>query len=526
MTWILTKTDSFHTGEEQGLTIDIVLSIPAGAVILGRCCDFGNGLLSDEGDEISRHQECEEQLKVVDWAQRRAVSSGCYFHSSISSVRPYRVSHDRPSRSGTWLVSWRRESRNGQFPYIDRIWVEINQIKFSTLPKGEEKAILRHKSIDEGFKDIAWHYNVEAGFHRMGVWRHAGESYNALPVLTEAKRTVEVIGKIEPRGYFDMSKVLGSKTFTRHFVVDCMEVSSSGGDKATLSDENESRGDFQGGSSSLNDFVEYIGIIRGDIGRAVRNAFPSSHDMTLLRWLRGKVKDPFANVFFIGPSSSSDSGSESLPDSGLSPELRSDAICPDQEGWGEGCGQGCRVDGDTSTTHEGGSYLRKTSSEGRFRCQERRARSFKGKEAMPPPKRIKSNRGGDQCSRSHIRVGDFISAGQQSWIRSFYDVKRHYGAKAESRLVELGEQAARPRAELDRSEGVARLEAKVAKLTSKLVQAKKLAIEEFKSFEDFKYPNLGIDMASMEMDASFAEEEEVKEGEKEVGNEGRAGPAS
>ena len=93
---------------------------------------------------------------------------------------------------------------------------------------------------------------------------------------------------------------------------------------------------------------------------------------------------------------------------------------------------------------------------------------------------------------------------------------------------------------------MARLEAEVAGLTSKLAQAKELAIKEFKSLEDFKitvmdstatyfsegfefckrklfhqFPNLGIDVANMKMDAGFAEE-----GEKEVGNEGEANLAS
>ncbi|GFZ00929.1 hypothetical protein Acr_14g0005640 [Actinidia rufa] len=122
--------------------------------------------------------------------------------------------------------------------------------------------------------------------------------------------------------------------------------------------------------------------------------------------------------------------------------------------------------------------------------------------------------------------------------------------KVEGQLAELGEQAATIGAELkDKSEAVARLEAEVAELTSKLFQAKKLAIEEFKSSDDFKvavtdsaatyfgkdfefckrqllhqHPNLGINVASMEMDANFfeEEEEEAKESEKEMGNEGEA----
>ena len=51
------KIGSFHAGEEQGLAIDIALSVP------DRYCDSRNGLLSDES---ARHQEWEERLEVVD----------------------------------------------------------------------------------------------------------------------------------------------------------------------------------------------------------------------------------------------------------------------------------------------------------------------------------------------------------------------------------------------------------------------------------------------------------------------------
>ncbi|GFY97730.1 hypothetical protein Acr_12g0002710 [Actinidia rufa] len=102
--------------------------------------------------------------------------------------------------------------------------------------------------------------------------------------------------------------------------------------------------------------------------------------------------------------------------------------------------------------------------------------------------------------------------------------------------------------DLDKSETTARLEAKVAELTSKLALAKKLAIEEFKSSNNFKevftdstvtyfgkgfefykrqlfhqYPNLDVDVASMEMDADLAKEEEAaRAGEKEEDSEGKA----
>ncbi|GFZ00417.1 hypothetical protein Acr_14g0000530 [Actinidia rufa] len=102
--------------------------------------------------------------------------------------------------------------------------------------------------------------------------------------------------------------------------------------------------------------------------------------------------------------------------------------------------------------------------------------------------------------------------------------------KAESQLVELGEQTAKSGAELkDKFKAMARLEAEVAELTRKLALAKKLILEDFKSSDDFKdavtHPNVGVDMASMKMDADLVEKEEVANmGEKKDDNEGEAIP--
>ena len=184
-----------------------------------------------------------------------------------------------------------------------------------------------------------------------------------------------------------------------------LEVSSSGRDNATSGNEGEFRGDFQGGGSSRSDSIEYLGVIRGDIGRVVRNAFPDTPDMTLLRRLGGKVDDPFMNLFPKGSSSSSDSKSESLSDFGLPPELRSDGIAfklvihfffrgltfvfytalssrvspftPTKKA-GEKVTTKDGVNGDTSPTTKGGCHLRKTSSGGRPCSQERQIGPLKG----------------------------------------------------------------------------------------------------------------------------------------------------
>lgn len=104
-----------------------------------------------------------------------------------------------------------------------------------------------------------------------------------------------------------------------------MEISSSGGDNINVISGDE--GEFCGHSpSSSENSVEYLGVIKGDVGRIVRKAFPDIPDRTLLRWLGGKIEGSFTNLSPIVPDSSSDSRSESMSDSELPPELRSDGI--------------------------------------------------------------------------------------------------------------------------------------------------------------------------------------------------------
>ncbi|GFS38730.1 hypothetical protein Acr_00g0059090 [Actinidia rufa] len=72
-------------------------------------------------------------------------------------------------------------------------------------------------------------------------WGTPGKSCNKLPTLSEvdAKRMEAVFGKIEPGGYFEVSKVLNSRTFKRHFAGGCSAFSTSGGDNTTSGDEGK-----------------------------------------------------------------------------------------------------------------------------------------------------------------------------------------------------------------------------------------------------------------------------------------------
>ncbi|GFS45589.1 hypothetical protein Acr_00g0096950 [Actinidia rufa] len=378
----------------------------------------------------------------------------------------------------------------------------------------------------------------------------------------DAKRTEEVLGKIEPRGYFEVSKVLGSRTFQKHFAAGCTALSTSGGDNTASGEE----GEFITREGS----VEYLGVIRRDIGGVIRRAHPGIPDETLLRWLGGKVKDPFTNLL---------SGT-----SGSTMSARGKA----------------KAEKATKTTAKpptkGVVIREKRTREGDPLIEIGEPDASKGKEAVPPPppKRFKSNRGatnargratgagtsshggdvgsefhvgcfccsevahgGDSCFRQgggrpivRERAGRqiFPRSGQENLHEIDFQMARADSAelelvktqnralKAENKLAELSEEGSKPGNE------VGDLKATVAELTKKLVTAKELAIEDFKASGEFKaavtdsaatyfsegfefckrqllhqFPNLGVDVANMAMDPSFAEEEEAaKEGEDPV----------
>ncbi|GFZ00936.1 hypothetical protein Acr_14g0005710 [Actinidia rufa] len=200
----------------------------------------------------------------------------------------------------------------------------------------------------------------------------------------------------------------------------------------------------------------------------------------------------------------------------------------------------------------------------------------KGKEAVPPPppKRFKSSRGAINA-RGRAAGGDLLHGGdvgsesmsdasvarklltgvvfasslalrsQENLHEIDFQMARADSAelelvknqnralKAENKLAELSEEGSKP------GNGVGDLKATVAELTKKLAKAKELAIEDFKTSGEFKaavtdsaatyfsegfefckrqllhqFPNLGVDVANMAMDPSFAEEEEARKKEK------------
>ncbi|GFY89326.1 hypothetical protein Acr_06g0012660 [Actinidia rufa] len=394
-------------------------------------------------------------------------------------------------------------------------------------------------------------------------WGTPGKSCNKLPALSEvdAKRTETIFGKIEPGGYFEVSKVLGSRTFKKHFALGCTVLSSSGGDNTTSGDDAE--------FGTREDSIEYLGVTRRDIGGAIRRALPGILNKTLLRWLGGKVKDSFMNLLSGKSGSSSDSGSDSISNSELPPELRSDAMSArvGAPALGEKIGGKAKAEKAVKATTakpptKGVVIWEKHTREGDHLIEKGEPDSSKGKEAAPPPppKRFKSTRGAINARGRAVEagplplvvVGVFASSLALRSQEHLHDIDFHMAradsaelelvkaqkraVKAENRLAELSEEGSKPGTEVDD------LKATVAELTNKLAKANELAIEDFKASGEFKaavtnsaatyfsegfefckrqllhqFPNLGVDVANMAMDPSFAEEEEaMKEGEDPV----------
>ncbi|GFY81133.1 hypothetical protein Acr_01g0009420 [Actinidia rufa] len=118
---------------------------------------------------------------------------------------------------------------DGELGHSLPFWVcdHLGGKSYITDDGGRGGSFLPLETNGSSFRACLW-VRESCGFPVLGM---PGKSCNTLPVLIEdeAKRTVEVLGKIEPRGYFDVSKVLDSKTFKKHFASGRMEVSSSGG---------------------------------------------------------------------------------------------------------------------------------------------------------------------------------------------------------------------------------------------------------------------------------------------------------
>ncbi|GFS37265.1 hypothetical protein Acr_00g0051010 [Actinidia rufa] len=288
-------------------------------------------------------------------------------------------------------------------------------------------------------------------------WGAPGIIYNKLSALIEdeAKRTAEVFGKIGP-------------------------------------------------GLILSGSIEYLGVIREDIGRVARRAFPNIPDLTLLRWLGGKVRNPFSNLFPSDSSISSDSRSESLSDSGLAPEFRSD-----------GPRASMMSSAPTARKILNGVILPADKEKVyRFTTDELVTKSF---HALGQAVVLISTFA--LWSQDHQNYYHFQLARTDSTELKMVKAQNR-ASQAESQLVSLGEEVKKAEAELKaKFEAMAWLEAEDA-VTDSGNSYFGEGFEFCKRKLLHQHPNLGVDVESMEMDGELAKEEKAaKTGEKEEDNE-------
>ncbi|GFZ15849.1 hypothetical protein Acr_25g0002580 [Actinidia rufa] len=305
-------------------------------------------------------------------------------------------------------------------------------------------------------------------------WGTPGKSCNKLPTLSEvdAKRTKTVFGKIEPGGYFEVSKVLGSRTFRKHFAAGCAALSTSGRDNTTSGDDGE--------FVTREDSVEYLGVIRRGIGGAIRRALPGIPDETLLRWLGGKLY----RLELVPPPWVKKQGR---------PRNRNR-----RAGLLEGKGSRaapCRLKDSNPTegrlmlgarAAEAGTSSPGGISESMMSDAAAAWRLLIGVIPASDKKEV------DQLSENDLVAKSFHALGQEH----LHDIDFHMACadsaelelvkaqkravKAENQLAELSEEGSKPGTEVDD------LKATVAELTNKLEKAKELAIEDFKASGEFK----------------------------------------
>ncbi|GFS40632.1 hypothetical protein Acr_00g0069600 [Actinidia rufa] len=280
----------------------------------------------------------------------------------------------------------------------------------------------------------------------------------------EAKRTVEVLGKIESGGYFEVTKVLASKTSQKYFARNRMEISSSGGENTTSGDK------------AMSSWISLSTLTKkaGEKKAATKDANSAETSQPPLKGLSSRRSDL-----------------------GMTPT---------------------------------------TPPQRRAKWMTRRARS----PCRHPHPRGPSPTRGEQCGWEIVGVGgSFHFARQQLGSRGFDDIECSYSTKDIERRILPADKEKVDQFTTD-------------ELVTKSFHAlgQKLAIDEFKSSDDFKdavtdfaatyfgerfkfckrqllhhHANLSVDLEGMEMDINLAkEEEESKVGDKEEDNEGEVNP--
>ncbi|GFY87393.1 hypothetical protein Acr_05g0010320 [Actinidia rufa] len=133
----------------------------------------------------------------------------------------------------------------------------------------------------------------------------------------ESKVFEEIFWSVKKTGRFSIPVLLDSKSYCRVFVSPGSRPSRtagvnllSGDTPSSSSDVGESQNPHEQArreSPSQDDSIECLGSIRTEL----RRMLPHIPDLTLLRWLGGKVMDHILDCFMNAPSSSSNPSSES-----------------------------------------------------------------------------------------------------------------------------------------------------------------------------------------------------------------------
>ncbi|XP_057511553.1 uncharacterized protein LOC130793727 isoform X2 [Actinidia eriantha] len=358
-------------------------------------------------------------------------------------------------------------------------------------------------------------------------WGTPGKNCNKSPVLSEedAKRSEAVFARIEPGSNFEVSKVLGSRTFTKFFAAGRTEASSSGGDLTSADEAMSARV----GTSVLGE----KGVkAKADKTAKVTIAKPPAKGVVI------QEKRPWEDDHVEKGEPGSLKGKEAMPPP---PPKRTKSNRGAINARGRSSGAG--------TSSPGGDV----EPESMMSDASVARRLLTG--VIPPPDRERV----DQLSENGLVAKTFYALGQVVVFASslalrsqenLHDIDfqmvradtaelelvkaQDRALKAENRLTELSEQVSGSKS----GAKVDALKTTVEELTNKLKAAKEQAVEDFKASEEFKvaiidsaatyfsegfefckrqllhqFPHLGADVANMAMDPSFAEEEEAMKGE-------------
>ncbi|GFZ06591.1 hypothetical protein Acr_18g0007610 [Actinidia rufa] len=396
-------------------------------------------------------------------------------------------------------------------------------------------------------------------------WGAPGKQCNKVLVLspTEEERFRQIFEKIG-EGHFKLPVILNSRTYYKYFAPSRVEVSSSSGGMAEGDISGEAKGDIRGEAAtaghasessrsidvsrpdapSRENSVEFVGTI----GEEMRRIFIHASDLDLLGRSEERDRDPFLGPPPSSVSSSSCSRLGSQSDSGLFPELRSDAM-PKRIKLSELAKVAAQK---AATLSSKGMVI----SEGSEMASKKRASDdgSKGKQVTPLPeaKKIKlamnacgpyeaarSSRGGQLNETNPCR--DFAEGALNQ--RALTESSKMEMVRVQNRAIELEGALAKKKAkgkkateEVEaRNEVVASLEARVTELEKSQSLSAGRIITAFKESDNFleavmgsassyfsngfdfckrqlthHYPNLGVDLEDIEMDQDFLSQEEIE----------------